>query len=73
MTETEIIAKKIDNKAKGKDEAVVVEKSEEQIQREKDEKERQIYGRFWMWEGYISEKSYDKWLETAEALKHIND
>ena len=26
-----------------------------------------------MWEGYISEKSYDKWLETAEALKHIND
>ena len=31
MTETEIIAKKVDAKGKGKDEAVVLEKSEEQI------------------------------------------
>lgn len=40
MTETEIITKKLDSKAKGKDEAVPFEKSEEQKQREREEKER---------------------------------
>ena len=57
MTETEIIAKKVDNKSKGKDESVVLEKSEDQIRREKEEKERLIYGRYWIWEGYFSDKS----------------
>lgn len=42
---------------KGKEEPVVLEKSPEQIQKEKDEKERLIYGRFWIFEGYFSEKS----------------
>jgi|TARA_B110000285_G_C15028291_1_gene565340 hypothetical protein len=73
MTETEIISKKLDNKAKGKDEGVVLEKSEEQIKKEKEEKERLIYGRYWIWEGYFSDKTQEKWLNTAEALKHIND
>jgi len=36
-------------------------------------KEREKYGRYWIWEGYFNEKNKDKWLETAEALKHIND
>jgi hypothetical protein len=36
-------------------------------------KEREKYGRFWIWEGYFNEKLKEKWLETAEALKHVND
>jgi hypothetical protein len=31
------------------------------------------YGRFWIWEGYFNEKNKEKWLECAEALKHVND
>lgn len=31
------------------------------------------YGRYWIWEGYFNEKIKQKWLDTAEALKHIND
>lgn len=36
-------------------------------------KEREKYGRYWIWEGYFNEKLKDKWLETAEALKHVNE
>ena len=42
-------------------------------QQEKDAEEREKYGRYWVWEGYFNEKLKDKWLETAESLKHIND
>ena len=31
------------------------------------------YGRMWIWTGYFNEKNTEKWLETAEGLKHIND
>lgn len=48
-------------------------KTEAQIQAEMDEKERLEYGRFWVWEGYFSEKNKEKWLQAAEDLKHIND
>ena len=27
----------------------------------------------WIWTGYFNEKNRQKWLDTAEALKHIND
>jgi len=37
------------------------------------DEERKLYGRFWIWEGYYNEQNNDKWLATAEALKHIND
>lgn len=47
--------------------------SEAQKLAEEEKKERLTYGRFWVWEGYFNEKFKDKWLETAEALKHIND
>jgi len=46
--------------------------SDHQKQQEIEKKEREIYGRYWIWEGYFNEKNTPKWLETAEALKHIN-
>lgn len=47
--------------------------SESQKYHEAEKKEREIYGRLWIWEGYFNEKLKDKWLETAEALKHVNE
>jgi hypothetical protein len=40
---------------------------------EAEKKEREEYGRYWVWEGYFNEKLKDKWLDTAEKLKHVND
>lgn len=37
------------------------------------EAERKKYGRYWVWESYFNEKNKQLWLDTAEALKHIND
>jgi hypothetical protein len=37
------------------------------------EEEIAKYGRYWIWEGYFNEKNKEKWLDTAEALKSIND
>jgi len=39
----------------------------------KEEEERKIYGRFWVWEGYYNEVNNEKWLATAEALKNVNE
>ena len=47
--------------------------TEEQIAALEEKKEREIYGRYWVWEGYFNEKNKEQWLDTAEALKHIND
>lgn len=47
--------------------------SEAQKQAAAEKKEREEYGRFWIWEGYFNEKNKDMWLDTAEMLKHIND
>ena len=35
--------------------------------------ERHRYGRYWIWDSYFNEKNRQLWLETADALKHIND
>lgn len=47
--------------------------SEAQKIQEAEKKEREIYGRFWVWEGYFNDKLKEKWLEVAEDLKKIND
>ena len=39
------------------DEANPLKLTEEQILQRKRDKEREIYGRFWIWEGYFSEKN----------------
>ena len=70
MTEAEIYQMQMDQKAAG---GTGLEKSEAQLEKEKEDKERAKYGRFWIWEGFFSDKTKDKWLECAENLKHIND
>lgn len=67
MTEAEIIQARMDAEAAGNQNM-----SEHQKQQEIEKQERAIYGRYWIWDDYINEKNKDKWLETAEALKHIN-
>jgi hypothetical protein len=67
MTEEELIARKLEN------EGQQMTLSELQKIHEAERKEREKYGRLWVWEGYFNEKLKDKFLETAEALKHIND
>jgi len=68
MTEEEIIASKLNDDGNG-----VSNLSEAQLAAKKEEEERKKYGRFWIWDSYFSEKNMQKWLETAEALKHINN
>ena len=46
--------------------------TEQQQQEALEKKEREIYGRYWIWEGYFNEKNKQQWLDTAEMLKHIN-
>lgn len=46
--------------------------TEQQKAKEIEKKEREIYGRYWIWEEYFSEKNEQKWLDTAEELKHVN-
>ena len=52
MTEFEILCKKMDehnsDEKNAKDSL-----SEDQLQAKKDEKERELYGRQWIWEGYF--------------------
>lgn len=66
MTEEEIIQGQLDGDGN-------TNLSEAQIAQKKEEEERKKYGRFWIWDSYFSEKNMQKWLDTAEALKHIND
>lgn len=65
MTEEEIYAMKM--------EGTDANLSEAQREQAKMEQEIKKYGRMWMWEGYFNLKNKELWLETAEALKHIND
>lgn len=51
----------------------MIKKSDEQLKAMREDIEREIYGRYWMWEGYYNEKNQPQWLETAEALKNVND
>lgn len=69
MTEEEIIAMKMENEKNNGG----IEKSEAQIAAEEEERERKIYGRYWIWDGYFNERNKEQWLETAEQLKHVND
>ena len=69
MTEEEIVAQRMENEKDGGG----FQKSEAQIAAEEEEKERKIYGRHWVWDGYFNERNKDQWLETAEDLKHVND
>ena len=55
-----------------KDGGTGIEKNDAQKEKEAEDKERAIYGRYWIWDGYFSDKGKDKWLDAAEALKHIN-
>ena len=66
MTEEEIIQGQLDGKGESN-------LSEAQLAQKKEEDERKKYGRFWIWDSYFSEKNMQKWLDTAEALKHINN
>lgn len=70
MTEEQIYAAKLEAQAKGDD---GFSKSDAQKARIAEEQERKIYGRFWIWESYFSEKNTQKWLDCAEKLKHVND
>lgn len=71
MTPDELTAYRMEQVAAG--EASGITKSEAQLEAEHEEKERMTYGRYWIWDGYFSEKNKDKWLECAEQLKHVND
>jgi hypothetical protein len=70
MTEYELKCAAIDKKQR---EDPSSQKSDEQLIAMKEEEARLIYGRYWIWEGYFNEKNCDQWLQTAEALKHVND
>lgn len=67
MTEEQIYAQKLDNEAAGG-----LNMSDQQKADRDAERERKIYGRYWVWESYFNDKNSQKWLDTAEALKHIN-
>jgi hypothetical protein len=68
LTEEEIYAKKVE-----KEEAGTTNMTEKEIVLLQEKKEREKYGRFWLWENYSNPLNEPKWLENAERLKHIND
>ena len=68
MTEEEIVAQRMeDEKNNGG-----IGKSEAQLATEEADRQRAIYGRYWVWEGYFNERNKETWLATVEMLKHIN-
>lgn len=46
--------------------------SDDQIAAEAEKKDRMEWGRTWVWEGYYNPKEKDTWIQTVEALKHVN-
>ena len=68
LTEEEIYAKKVE-----KEEAGTTNMTDKEIAALTERKEREKYGRFWLWENYSNPLNEQKWLENAERLKHIND
>lgn len=69
MTEEEIYLKRMSDEAN----VDLLYLSEEQKRQRLEEAERKKFGRYWVWEGYFNEKNKDLWLDTVEALKHINE
>ena len=67
MTEEQIVAQRLDNEKSGG-----IALSYDQLEKEADKKDRKEWGRLFIWEGYFNPKIEEKWLETAEALKHVN-
>ena len=70
MTELQEEIAKID---KRQEEDPSWQRSDEELKVLKDDAARKIYGRFWIWEGYYNEANNQKWLDTANDLKSIND
>lgn len=68
MTEEEIYLIKVE-----KAEAGTTNMTDKEIAALADKKERDKYGRFWLWENYSNPLNEPKWLENAERLKHVND
>lgn len=68
LTEEEIYAKKVE-----KEEAGTTNMTEKEVAALLEKKEREKYGRFWLWENYSNPLNESKWLENAERLKHVND
>lgn len=52
MTEEEVLAARLEEEEKGEEGLTPL-----QIEMRKLAKERHIYGRYWMWEGYFNEKN----------------
>lgn len=52
MTEEELAAKRLADREKADD----IGLTEEQLAAKEEAKERAIYGRYWVWEGYFNEK-----------------
>ena len=69
LTEEEIYLKRMSDEAN----VDLLFMSEEQLRQHLEEAERKRFGRYWIWDGYFNEKNQQKWLNTAEALKHVND
>lgn len=69
MTEEEIYLKRMSDAAN----VDLLFLSDEQKKKHLEEAERKKFGRYWVWEGYFNEKNEQKWLDTVEALKHVNE
>lgn len=68
MTEEEIVAQQMENEKNNGG----IGKSEAQLAAEEADRQRAIYGRYWVWDGYFNERNKETWLATVEMLKHIN-
>ena len=66
MTEEEIYLKRMS----GEEDLSML--TEDQRKHRLEEIERKKFGRYWIWSGYCNEKNTELWLQTVEALKHIN-
>jgi len=69
LTEEEIYLKRMSDEANGD----LLYLSEDQKKQRLEEAERRRFGRYWVWEGYFNEKHEAQWLDTVEALKHVNE
>lgn len=69
MTEEEIVAQRMENEKNNGG----IQKSEMQLAQEEADRQRAIYGRYWVWEGYYNDRNSETWLATVEMLKHVNN
>jgi hypothetical protein len=69
MTEEELVAQRMENEKNNGG----IQKSEAQLAAEEEDRQRAIYGRYWVWDGYFNDRNKETWLATVEMLKHINN